>query len=59
MMKKKPTINDVLNDLGFTKIEKEGFVSCVNAVKSEQKNDLVNSLEEMEKIVEGVVDNEI
>lgn len=37
MMKEKPTINDVLNELGFNKNEKSGFVKCVTAVKQEQK----------------------
>lgn len=59
MMKKKPTINDVLNELGFNKNEKSGFVKCVTAVKQEQKNETYNSETEMERIIKEVVDNEI
>lgn len=58
-MKKKPTINDVLNELGFNQVEKEGFVNCVKVVKEEQKNETIDAQAEMEKIIEGVVKDEI
>ena len=59
MMKKKPTINDVLNELGFNKNEKEGFINCVKAVKEEQKYETTDSQAEMERIIERVIEYEV
>lgn len=59
MMKKKQTINDVLNSLGFTKEEGEGFIECVKAVKNEQTNDGIDAQTEMEKIIKKVIENEV
>lgn len=59
MMKKKTTVNDVLNDLGFSVKEKEGFLSCVKAVKNEQKDDGVDAQTEMERIIEKVIEDEV
>ncbi len=58
-MKKRPTINDVLNEFGFSISEKEAFIKCIKAVKEEQINDNVDSQKEMEKIIESVVEHEI
>ena len=55
---KKLTINDVLNDLGFTNAEKDGFTECVKAVKEEQRNDAIDSEELMESIIKEVTENE-
>lgn len=59
MMKKKTTVNDVLNDLGFSGKEKEGFLDCVKAVKNEQTDDGVDAQTEMEKIIEKVIEDEV
>lgn len=59
MMKKKTTVNDVLNDLGFSVNEKEGFLACVKAVKNEQTDDGVDAQTEMEIIIEKVIEDEV
>lgn len=59
MMKKKTTVNDVLNDLGFSSKEKEGFLDCVKVVKNEQTDDGVDAQTEMEKIIEKVIEDEV
>jgi len=59
MMKKKLTTNDILNSLSFSQKEKEIFSECIKKVKEEQKNDLIDAEKEMEKIIEGVVKDEI
>lgn len=46
MMRKKPTINDILNDLGFTEKEKKTFIECIQIVKNEQQEE--NDLAELE-----------
>lgn len=59
MMKKKTTVNDVLNALGFSSKEKEGFLACVKVVKNEQTDDGVDAQIEMEKIIEKVIEDEV
>lgn len=58
MMKEKPTINDVLNELGFSTKEKDAFVDCVKAVKKEQNDDDYDAESEISSIVEGVIIDE-
>lgn len=57
-MMKKLTINDVLNELGFSTVEKDGFTECVKAVKEEQRNDAIDSESLMESIIKEVADHE-
>ena len=58
MMNNKPTINDILNDLGFTKREKDSFKECIKAVKKEQQDEDYNAEEEIASIIEEVVKND-
>ena len=55
MMRKKPTINDVLNESGFSEKEKKAFIECIQIVKNEQQEE--NDLAELEikKKIEEVV----
>ncbi len=57
-MKKKTTINDILNELDFSKPEKDGFIECINTVKEGQKNETINAEALMEEIIRGVAGNE-
>ena len=58
MMKKKSTINDVLNKHNFNENEKRAFTDCINKVKEEQKNG-INAENEIKKIIEEIDYNEI
>lgn len=57
-MKKKMTINDILNELDFNKTEKDGFIECITTVKEEQRNETINAEALMEDIVRSVAENE-
>jgi hypothetical protein len=57
-MKQKLTSNDVLNELGFTKEEKDAFVSCIKAVKQEQNDENFKAEDEIARIIVEVTNNE-
>lgn len=59
MMNKKPTINEVLNELNFTEKEKKVFIECIQLVKAEQEQEMQNVEDEIKKIIREVTKNEI
>lgn len=59
MVKKKITIDDVLNELGFSEKERNAFHECITIVKNEQNGTELDSESEIKRIISEVIENEV
>ncbi len=59
MTKKNLNTNKVLNKLGFSLEEQKVFNECIKIAKEAQSNETINVELEFEKLIEGMINNEI